>query len=104
VSVFKSSQHTYAQAISDETGRTLAASSTREKQVMEEAAGLKVEELKTPARSTKSISAALAVGLALGRKLLEKEIKQAVFDRNGFVYHGRVKYVAEGMRKAGVKI
>jgi len=91
ISIFKSSLHTYAQAISDLSGNTLVAASTKEQ-------GFK------PATSTKSVDSAKLVGELLAKKMQEKGIDTAVFDRNGFKYVGRVKAVAEGMRSAGFKI
>jgi large subunit ribosomal protein L18 len=86
ITVFKSNKHIYAQAIDDQLGRTLAYSSD------------------VSAGSKKSKEGAVAVGEKLAEKLLGKEIKQAVFDRNGYLYHGLVKSVADGIRKGGVRV
>lgn len=130
LSVFRSGKHMYGQVISDETGQTLAAVSTRDAAVIsaipeavslfekskgapksgaEEsgAAATKSqgsEELAINAtRTSKSVAAALAVGTVIGKLALEKNISQVTFDRNGFLYHGRIRAVAEGARMAGLK-
>jgi large subunit ribosomal protein L18 len=103
ISVFKSTRFTYAQVISDETGLTLAAVSTSEPEVQAAASELKLDELKRTSCSTKSYACAMAAGLVLGRRMREKGIETAVFDRNGYVYHGRVQALADGARKSGVK-
>jgi large subunit ribosomal protein L18 len=59
-------------------------------------------EVADGAKSTGNIEAAKAVGQALAKKALEKNVQQVVFDRNGFLYHGRVKALAEGAREAGL--
>src|ERR1019366_110081 len=82
LSVFRSLHHIYAQVISDESGRTLAAAST-------ETAGVR-EGLK----SKRNLAAAKAVGKAIAERCLQSGISTVVFDRNGFLYHGRVKAVA----------
>ncbi len=87
--VFRSSKHIYAQLIDDTTGTTLAAASTLEKGF--EGSGGNVE-------------AAGKVGKAIAEKALAKGIKQVVFDRGGFVYHGRVKAVADGAREGGLEL
>lgn len=101
--IFKSVRHTYAQLISDESGKTIAAASTQESAVMERAAGLKAEDLRNEARSAKSEAGARAVGLVVAERAKEKGVARLVFDRNGFLYHGRVKAVAEGARQAGLE-
>ena len=88
LSVYRSNRHMYVQVISDESGRTLAAGST-----------LKYEADK----GTGNRAAARRLGELIGRLCLDREIQQVVFDRNGFLYHGRVKEVAEGARAAGLK-
>ena len=88
LSVYKSNKEIYAQLIDDKDGRTLAQASSREKGV--DAKGTKVE-----------ISA--AVGKAIAEKAKAAGIENIVFDRNGFVYHGRVKALADGAREAGLK-
>ncbi len=85
LSVFKSSQHIYAQIIDDSQGQTLAAASD-----LKIAKGKKAEK-------------ALAVGEELAKKALQKKVKRVVFDRGGFKYHGRVAALAEGARKGGLE-
>jgi large subunit ribosomal protein L18 len=87
LSVFRSSKHIYAQAIDDSTGVTLATASTLTK---EGDAAPKTDEAKT-------------VGTAVAKALLDKGISQVVFDRNGFIYHGRVRALADAAREAGLK-
>ena len=90
LNVFKSARHIYAQLIDDTTGVTLVAAST----VMEGVAeGLAY---------TGNIEAATKVGAAIAKKALEKDIKAVVFDRNGFLYHGRIKALAEAARENGL--
>ena len=91
LNVFKSARHIYAQLIDDTTGATLVAASTAEASVAE---GLSY---------TGNIEAATKVGAAIAKKALEKDITAVVFDRNGFLYHGRVRAVAEAARKAGLE-
>lgn len=86
LSVYRGLKHIYAQLIDDEVGRTLA--SVRDGEIKE---------------SGKKSEIALAVGKLLAEKALAKQIKQAVFDRGGRRYHGRVKAVAEGARAGGLK-
>ena len=87
--VFRSSKHIYAQIIDDVAGVTLASASTLEKGF--EGFGGNVE-------------AANKVGKLIAEKALAKGIKQVVFDRGGFVYHGRVKALAEGAREGGLEL
>ncbi|CCH50546.1 50S ribosomal protein L18 [Pseudodesulfovibrio piezophilus] len=88
--VFRSNQHLYAQLVDDVNGVTLAASST---QVL----GKEGEALKA-----NKDSAAL-VGKDIATKALEKKIESVVFDRNGYIYHGKVKALADGAREGGLK-
>lgn len=88
--IFRSSKHIYAQIIEDGSGRTLVAASTLTKEV---AGALDYSG---------NIAAAKAVGAAIARKALEQNIQQVVFDRNGFLYHGRVKALADAAREAGL--
>jgi large subunit ribosomal protein L18 len=90
LSVFRSTKHVYAQAIDDVTGRVLAAASDTEEKLEQSVNGKKKKER------------ARAVGKAIGEKLLAMSVKAVVFDRNGFIYHGRVKEVADGARDAGL--
>jgi large subunit ribosomal protein L18 len=88
--VFRSAKHIYAQIIEDTTGATLVSASTLVKEVAGEV------------NYTGNLDAAKAVGAVLARKALEKNITQVVFDRNGFLYHGRVKALADAAREAGL--
>ncbi|MCS3530988.1 50S ribosomal protein L18 [Chryseobacterium sp. JUb7] len=88
LSVYKSNKEIYAQLIDDNSGKTLASASSREKGV--DANGTKTE-----------VSA--AVGKAIAAKAKAAGIETIVFDRNGFVYHGRVKALADGAREGGLK-
>jgi large subunit ribosomal protein L18 len=91
LSVYRSLHHIYAQVVSDESGQTLATASTA-------TPGLR-DELK----SKRNVAAAEAVGKAVAQRCLEKGISEVVFDRNGFLYHGRVKALADAAREAGLK-
>ena len=91
LAVFRSSMHIYVQAVDDIAGTTIASSST---------AVIKKSLKKT---YTGNKDAAKAVGADVARKLLEKSISSVVFDRGGFVYHGRVQALADGAREAGLK-
>ena len=90
LTVFRSAKHIYAQAIDDVTGRVLAAASDLEPGIRDSLSGPK----KSKARQ---------IGKVIGEKLLAKKISAVVFDRNGFIYHGRVKEVADGAREAGLQ-
>ena len=90
LAVFRSARHIYAQAIDDSAGSTLAASSTLTIQ----------KSLKKTYTGNKE--AAKAVGADVAKKLIEKSISTVVFDRGGFIYHGRVKALADGAREAGL--
>jgi large subunit ribosomal protein L18 len=91
LNVFRSLNHIYAQIINDSTGTTLVAASTVDKDVRDsvEYGG--------------NIAAAKAVGEAIAKKALEKGIKQVVFDRGGYIYHGRVAALAAAAREAGLE-
>lgn len=91
LSVFRSAVHIYVQAIADDLGKTLTEASTLSK------------ELQGSAGALKKIDAARAVGALLARRLLAIGIGEAVFDRGKFLYHGRVKSLADGAREAGLK-
>ncbi len=90
LSVFRSARYAYAQAIDDTTGRVLAASSELEE-------GLKAALAGKPKKER-----ARAVGKAIGDKLKAAGVQSVVFDRNGFIFHGRVKEIADGARDAGL--
>ena len=102
VCVYRSDKHIYAQLISDESRRTLAVASSCEQEVLGQIPAAK-EGGKVQARSSKSVLAAEQVGLAIGKRAKEKGFSKVVFDRNGYLYHGRVKAVADGARKAGLE-
>ena len=84
----------YVQAVDDATGHTVASSST-----VEPAVKAKMGEKMRGG----NLAGAEIVGRVIAERLIEKGLKQAVFDRNGFLYHGRVKAVAEAARKAGLE-
>ncbi len=89
--VFRSNKHIYVQVISDAQGKTLAAVSTL------------TGDLAKANESSKGVEAAKQVGLVLAKVCKEKNISKVVFDRNGFLYHGRVKAVADGAREGGLE-
>jgi large subunit ribosomal protein L18 len=91
LSVFRSAVHIYAQAIADDSGRTLAEASTLSKELADSLAGLK------------KIDEARVVGRLLAKRLQDAGIEDVVFDRGRFLYHGRVKALADGAREAGLK-
>lgn len=91
LSVFRSDRHIYAQIIDDGKGQTLVAASTLSSEIKDKLSGLKKSD------------AAKEVGKLLAAKAREKGISQVVFDRNGFIYHGRVKAVADSCRENGLK-
>jgi len=91
LSVFRSARHIYAQVIDDTTGHTLVAASSLEKAVKEH-----------PKFENKRATADF-VGKLIAERAVEKGIKRVVFDRNGFLYHGRVKSVSDGAREMGLE-
>jgi large subunit ribosomal protein L18 len=91
LSVFRSSKHIYAQVIDDHRGETLASASSLEKDMR--------GSLKTGA----NIDAAKAVGKLLAERATAKGVTAVVFDRGGYIYHGRVKALADAAREAGLK-
>lgn len=92
LSVYRSSRYIYVQAIADDVGKTLAEASALSRELKDSISGLK------------KVDAATEVGRLIGRRLLEQNINEAVFDRGRYLYHGRIKAVAEGARDAGLKI
>lgn len=90
LSVFRSNRYIYVQLIDDENRKTLLSAST--------------QELKISDKKLKKIEQAEEIGKLVGQKALEKGIKKAVFNRREYKYHGRIKAVAEGARKAGLSI
>ena len=91
LSVFRSARHVYVQAVDDISGRVLAAASDLEETLSKTVAGKPKKER------------ARMIGEAIGKKLIAQNIQAVVFDRNGFIYHGRVKEVADGARLAGLQ-
>ena len=92
LSVFRSNSNIYAQIIDDEKQSTILASSSLDKDLKKKAGG-----------KTGNIETATAVGSDLAKKAKEKGIKEVYFDRGGYLYHGRVKALAEAARKEGLK-
>jgi len=90
LNVFRSLKHIYAQAIVDTTGKTLVSASTLS------------PELKGTLRYPGNIDSARKVGDLIAKKCLEKGIQKVVFDRNGYLYHGRIKALAEAARTGGL--
>ena len=90
LSVFRSARHIYAQIIDDTVGRTLVAASTADQQA------------KAAPKFKNKVEAAIFVGKLVGERALGQGIKEVVFDRNGFLYHGRVESLSKGARKAGL--
>jgi len=90
LSVFRSAKHIYAQVIDDSSGRTLAMASSLEKAVKERD------------RFENKVALASFIGKLVAERSMDKGIKEVVFDRNGFLYHGRLKAVSEGAREAGL--
>jgi large subunit ribosomal protein L18 len=88
LSVFRSNSDIYAQLIDDETGKTLAAASSREKDIL--------------AQKVTKVEKSKLVGAAIARKATELGLLDVTFDRSGYLYHGRVKAVAEGAREGGL--
>jgi len=91
LTIYRSGKHMYAQLVDAVTGRTLGAVSTRSRAVSE---GLS---------STANVEAAKKVGAAIAELAREKQIDAVVFNRNGFLYHGRVKALADAAREAGLQ-
>lgn len=89
LNVFRSLNHIYAQIIDDKTGVTICSASSLDKDYEGPKAG--------------NIEAAKAVGKLIGKKAADKNIKSCVFDRGGYLYHGRVQALAEGAREAGLE-
>jgi len=91
LSVFRSSKHIYAQVIDDAKGETLAAASSMEK------------EIRGDAKTGANVAAAKAVGERLAARAKEKGVKQVVFDRGAYLYHGRIKALADAAREGGLE-
>ena len=90
LAVFRSNNHMYAQIIDDTVGNTLVAASTLEKDV------------KAELQKTNNVDAAAYLGTVIAKKAIEKGIKEVVFDRGGFLYHGKIEALAEAAREAGL--
>ena len=88
MTVFRSNLHMYVQVIDDTVGNTIVSASTLEAEL---------KDLKN------TVADANKLGQGVGKRLLEKNIDSVVFDRNGYIYHGIVKSIADGAREAGVK-
>lgn len=102
LSIFRSAKHTYAQLIADDQSKTVASASTLEKEVQAELSKLS-KETKDSKSSSKSVLAARAVGLVLAGRSKEQKVTKVIFDRNGFLYAGRVKALADGARDGGLE-
>ncbi|WP_315705653.1 MULTISPECIES: 50S ribosomal protein L18 [unclassified Bradyrhizobium] len=90
LSVFRSSKHIYAQVIDDQKGETLASASSMEK------------EMRSSSNTGANIDAAKAVGKLLAERAVQAGIKEVVFDRGSYLYHGRVKALADAARESGL--
>jgi large subunit ribosomal protein L18 len=89
LSVFKSNRYMYVQAIDDQTGTTLLSASSLEKELRE---------------LRRNAEGASRLGKIAGERLKQQEIETVVFDRNGYLYHGIVKAICDGVREAGIKV
>ncbi len=90
LAVFRSNNHMYAQIIDDTVGNTIAAASTLDKDV------------KDAVEKTNNVAAAAQVGTVIAKRALEKGITTVVFDRGGYIYHGKVQALADAAREAGL--
>jgi len=90
LSVFRSTKHIYAQIIDDTAGQTLTSASTLD------------ADIKANTEAKGKVGAAQLVGKLVAERALEKGIRRVVFDRNGFLYHGRIKAISNGAREAGL--
>ncbi|MFZ2179474.1 MAG: 50S ribosomal protein L18 [Blautia wexlerae] len=91
LAVFRSNKHIYAQIIDDTVGKTLVSASTLQKEVRAEL------------ENTDDVAAAAHLGTVIGKKAVEAGIESVVFDRGGYIYHGKVKALADAAREAGLK-
>lgn len=91
LNVFRSSKNIYAQVIDDSKGFTIASASSNDKEIIEKINGLNKTE------------AAKIVGQEVAKKAMDKGIETVIFDRGGYLYHGRVKSLADGARESGLK-
>ena len=92
LAVFRSNNHMYAQIIDDTVGNTLVSASTLEK------------EIKAELNKTNDIEAAAYIGKVIAKRAIDKGITEVVFDRGGFLYHGRIEALAEAAREAGLVV
>ena len=92
LAVFRSNNHMYAQIIDDTVGNTLVSASTLEK------------EIKAELEKTNNVDAAAYLGTVIAKRAIEKGIKEVVFDRGGFIYQGKVSYIDDAAREAGLEI
>jgi len=90
LAVFRSNNHIYAQIIDDTVGNTLVSASTLQKDV------------KAELEKTNNVEAAAYLGTVIAKKAIEKGITSVVFDRGGFIYHGKIKALADAAREAGL--
>jgi len=90
LSVFRSAKHIYGQIIDDTTGKTIVAASSNEKSV------------KDQPKFENKVVRAVFTGKLLAQRAMDKGVKKVVFDRNGFLYHGRIKALSDGAREAGL--
>ena len=90
LAVFRSNNHVYAQIIDDTVGNTLVSASTLQKDV------------KAELEKTNNVEAAAYLGTVIAKKAIEKGITSVVFDRGGFIYHGKIKALADAAREAGL--
>ena len=91
LSVFRSNKHMYAQIINDDLGVTLVSASTLQ------------AEVKDQLEQTDDVAAAAKLGEVIGKKAVDAGITEVVFDRGGFIYHGKVKALADAAREAGLQ-
>ena len=92
LNVFRSLHHIYAQVIDDVSGHTLVSASTVDKDIAEQVAGKKKQEQ------------AAIVGKTVAQRAIDAGIQEVVFDRGGYIYHGRIKALADGAREGGLKL
>ena len=90
LAVFRSNNHMYAQIIDDTVGNTLVSASTLEK------------EIKAELNKTNDVEAAAYLGKVIAKRAMDKGISEVVFDRGGFLYHGKIEALAEAAREAGL--
>lgn len=89
LSVFRSNNDVYVQLIDDDNGKTIAAASTKEKDIA--------------AQKVNKVEKSKLAGAAAARKAVELGVKEVIFDRSGYLYHGRIKAVADGAREGGLQ-